>query len=277
MQKSILYANANISMQISAFLLTRDKIRTMTTADSIDDIKSILSTCGYKTDFETDDEIIETERAKTVKTATDLCTDPAVIRCIEILNGRHEIRKKLSAQPNLTSFELDILCEIELFGDLTKFIPKIKNKNIKNYFVALADLTNIKTVAKYRLAGIKATGVFVDGGIIEIPRLISASTGDPETLKGIFSSTPYQNVHTALDKALNEKDLNILENAIYKYMDDAVAVGKDDIFRSNLLFWWFIKKQAEFIVVKTIMMNRRLNLPPDGLREQLRGLYERFN
>jgi vacuolar-type H+-ATPase subunit C/Vma6 len=264
-------------MQISKFLLTREKIRALSSAETMDEIKALLSACGYNTEFHTDDEIIETERAKTIKTAIDLSTDEAVTKCLEILNKRHEIRKNISAKANLTSFELDILCELELYRNLSEFIGKIKNKNIRNYFVASADFTNVKTFAKYKLAGTKPSAAFVDGGIIEISQFNSAFSGDSEAHKNIFSSTPYHKVCTALIKSLEEKDLNILETAIARQLDEIVAKDKDDIFQPNLFFWWFVKKQTEFIVVKKIMMNKRLKLPASASQESLRGLYERFN
>jgi vacuolar-type H+-ATPase subunit C/Vma6 len=266
-------------MQAASFLLTREKIRAMTDADGTDEVKTILATLGYKTDFATDDEIIEHERAKTIKTALDLCTDDAVANCLQILHSRHEIRENISAsqKTSLTSFEIDILCEIEVFRQLSQYTAKIKNKNIRNYFTALADLTNIKTFAKYALANIKPVNVFVAGGTIEISQFTSAFGSDSETLKGLLLPTPYSNIYTALVKALAEKEINILEAAIARFLDGAAANGKDDIFQPNLLFWWFVKKQTEFIVVKTVMMNKRLNLPQSALRENLRGLYERFN
>ncbi|MDR1917479.1 MAG: V-type ATPase subunit [Christensenellaceae bacterium] len=277
MQQSVLYANADIAMQISKFLLTREKIRTLAAASNVDEVKSILATCGYKTDFATDDEIIEHERAKTIHTAIELSTDDAVTNCLQILSDRHKIREDISKKANLTSFEIDTLCEIELFKELSPHIDKIKNKNIKNYFTALADLTNIKTFTKYKLANVKPTNVFVSGGMIGVPLLTNAFGGDNETLKSLFSSTPYFNVYTALVKALGENDINILETAISRHLDGVVATDKDNLFQPNLLFWWFVKKQTEFIVVKTVMMNKRLNLPQTTLQESLRGLYERFN
>jgi vacuolar-type H+-ATPase subunit C/Vma6 len=265
-------------MQISRSLLTREKIRALSSAENFDEINSILSGMGYNTELPTDDEIIENERDKTVKTAIGLTTDGTVARCIEILNKRHELRDRLANRnPNATSFELDTLCELELFKQLNQYTPKIKNKNIANYFSALADLTNIKTFAKYKLANVTPAGVFADGGIIAALRLSSVFTGDADAVKNLFSSTPYHKISVALDKALTEKNLTVLEDAISAQLDEIVSVDKDNLFKPNLVFWWFIKKQTEFIVIKTIMTNKRLKMSPIQLREQLRGLYERFN
>lgn len=278
MQQSVLYANANISMQISRSLLTRERIRALSAAENFDAIKSILAGMDYDTELPTDDEIIEAERAKTLKTAIGLSIEEPVAKCIEILDTRHEIREHLAYKnPHATSFELDTMSELELFKKLNQYTPKIKNKIIANYFAALADLTNIKTFAKHKLAAVAPTGVFVDGGIIAVGRITAAFTGDADAVKNLFSSTPYHAVNVALEKSLTERNLTILEDAISKQLDEIVSVGKDDLFKPNLVFWWFVKKQTEFIVIKTIMVNKRLKMSPVQLREQLRGMYERFN
>jgi vacuolar-type H+-ATPase subunit C/Vma6 len=277
MQQSVIYTNANIAMQIAKFLLTREKIRTMAGAADFAEIHNVLSSCGYNADLPTDDEIIDAERAKTLKTFCELSTEDEVSFCVRALHTKHELHTQIAAaHPNATSAQIDALTETELFKGIEPHINKIKNKNIREYFVALADLTNIKTFAKHRAAGIKPDGVFVAGGRIGTAPLSGAFAGDGETLRSLFIATPYTDIYTALVKSLDEKDLNILEDAASAHLDRVAAADKDDLFRPNLLFWWFCEKQKEFIAVKTIVMNKRLGFPPSVIRDNLRGLYERF-
>lgn len=59
-------------------------------------------------------------------------------------------------------------------------------------------------------------------------------------------------------------------------LDQIALTDKDDIFKPNPLFWWYLQKQKELVVVKTILLYKRCHYDATLLRENLRGLYEQF-
>jgi hypothetical protein len=201
MQQSVLYANANIAMQASKFLLTRERIRAMVAATERAELLSVLAECGYNTDYATDDEIIDAEREKTLKTFASLSVDDNLTGCVKLTSGITESNVD------------DILKEIE------PIVKKIKNKAIREYFLVLDEF--------------------------------------------------YKNNHAG-QKTVEAED------EYHQRLDKIAATDKDNIFATNMLFWWFMEKQKELIAVKTILMNKRFGFSASAIRENLRGLYERF-
>jgi vacuolar-type H+-ATPase subunit C/Vma6 len=277
MQQSVLYANANIAMQAAKYLLTREDIRNMVSANSYEETLRVLPECGYDIDYKTDDEIIDAERKKTLKTFITLSCDDNLTYCVTKMFRKEKFRTEIAkAKPNLSSQEIDTLGEIAFFKDIAPAVQKIKNQDIKKYFTALADLTNLKTFAKYKLIKKLQNGVFVAGGKIGTNTWTNYFNAEGSALRGLLNGTPYMEIFPALESAAELRKLDLLEDAIGEYLDKIAAANKDNIFLPNLLFWWLMEKQKEFIAVKTILMGKKFEFPPSVIRDNLRGLYERF-
>lgn len=224
MSGGVLYANANVIMQGDALLLTRERIRKMAATDDRDELLKVLAECGYQTDLDSDEAILAAERQKTRATFNALCEDAALTTC-------------LSALADATESNI-----VAAFTTIAAALPHIKGYSIQEYFVTLADMTNVRTFYK-------GGKTWVAGGRLT-----------PSQLDIFPEMTPDQ-----------------IEAAITQRLDALAAVDKDDIFTPNPLFWWYQQKQKEFIVVKTILMGKRLHYDATWLRENLRGLYEQFH
>ena len=210
-------------MQTNAYLLTRERIRAIVSATTRNELLNILADCGYNTELPNDDAIIDAEKAKTLKTFAELSTDGNVTDCVTLLS---------------TITETTV---VKIFKDISRIIPKIKNVAVREYFITLADLTNVRTFYK-------KGNTFVLGGRMGTRGL------------DIFPNM----------------DLTQIEDAIHARLDKLAAADKDNLFKPNLLFWWYMEKQKEFIAVKTILMNKAFGFHAGLIRENLRGLYERF-
>jgi len=129
-----LYSNAAIISNAAKKMLTADRIRQMLTASSLTSAAQILTECGYNPVSGTDDEIIETERAKTYEMFMSLCNDAALAACV---TAWHQFKTKQTTPG--TSY---IQAEKQLFETIAGNSPAIKEPNIKSYFTAQLDAFN---------------------------------------------------------------------------------------------------------------------------------------
>jgi len=201
----LLYANSFIAAHSSKYMLTPVRIREMIGALNLNSALTVLEECGYELwnkPNATDDEIIDAERAKTLKTFLELCNDKNLAECIKA--------KFNFAMTDAGDAKYEEL-EKALYKTIAKHVGDIKSEEIKNYF--LAELES-----------------FLQG------------------------------------QKRNEKQLFKL-----------ASENKTDLDSYNPLFYWYILKQTEFKVVKTILVGKRFDFPRERIYENLRGLHERFN
>ncbi|MCM1404016.1 MAG: hypothetical protein NC133_00705 [Prevotella sp.] len=223
MAGGVTFANASIIMQGDAHLLTRKRIRDMATADDRATCLRVLAECGYQTDFDDDDALLDAARAQTMDTFSNLCEDPALLSCVRAINQLTEA--------NAT----------ETFALLAVQIPRIKTPSIRTYLTTWVDLVNVRNFYK------GSQTVFPGGNL-------TADNLD------IF---PHQ---TSAQR----------EAACRARLDALGAVDKDDIFQPNPLFWWYLQREKELIIIKALLISKRFHYDVTWLRENLRGLYEQF-
>ena len=133
----VLYSSAFITAHAAKYMLNAARIRLMLNAATVQAVLLVLADCGYEIRTmlaQIDDEIIDTERQKTLHTFLHLCSDDAVAACIKAKYDFSMTKK----DPN-TSYEQ---LEKTLFKTITEKIPYIKNKNIQDYFRAEVDFFN---------------------------------------------------------------------------------------------------------------------------------------
>lgn len=130
---------------------------------------------------------------------------------------------------------------MDAFQTIAAHLPQIKCQSIRQYFTTLADLINARTLYK-------GGQTLVPGGSLARDEL------------NIFEGLDATQVQTTINQRL----------------DQIATVDKEDIFKPNPLFWWYLQKQKEFMVVRTILMGKRCHYDATLLRENLRGLYEQF-
>ena len=66
------------------------------------------------------------------------------------------------------------------------------------------------------------------------------------------------------------------EDLMQERLDNLAAVDKDDIFKPNPLFWWYLQREKELLIIKAMLISKRFHYDVSWLRENLRGLYEQF-
>ncbi|MCQ2381920.1 MAG: hypothetical protein MJ054_01305, partial [Clostridia bacterium] len=128
-----------------------------------------------------------------------------------------------------------------IFSTLASQIPLIKTKSIRDYFKTWIDMYNVRNFYK-------GSRVLLPGGNLNTNELDIFPNAKPEER----------------------------EDAIQKKLDTLAEIDKDDIFKPNPLFWWYLQREKELVIIKAILISKRFNYDFTWLRENLRGLYEQF-
>ena len=128
-----------------------------------------------------------------------------------------------------------------VFTTLATQIPHVKTASIRTYLTNWVDMVNVRNFYK-------GSSTIFPGGNLQAGQL------------------DYFPQMSAQER----------EDAIQELLDNLGSVDKDDIFKPNPLFWWYLQREKEFIMIKAILISKRFNYDILWLRENLRGLYERF-
>ena len=129
----------------------------------------------------------------------------------------------------------------ETFATLAREIPHVKTASIREYLTTWVDLTNVRNFYK-------GSRTVLPGGNLQAGEL------------DIYPNLNFE----------QRKD------AIRQRLDELGAVDKDNIFQPNPLFWWYLQREKELVIIKAMLISKRFNYDVIWLRENLRGLYEQF-
>ena len=129
----------------------------------------------------------------------------------------------------------------QVFATLAHQIPLIKTPSIREYFTTWVDLVNVRSFYK----------------------------GSDKVFPGGTLTAEHLDLYPHISAEQRE-------DAMQERLDELGAVDKDDIFKPNPLFWWYLQRQKELVIIKAILISKRFNYDVTWLRENLRGLYEQF-
>ncbi len=130
---------------------------------------------------------------------------------------------------------------VTTFDTLAAQIPLIKTDSIREYFTTWVDLFNVRNFYK-------GSQTVLPGG--------NLTSGELDIFPNL---TPEQR-----------------EDAIRERLDALGEIDKDDIFKPNPLFWWYLQREKEIVIIKAILISKSFHYDVTWLRENLRGLYEQF-
>ena len=176
--------------------------------------------------------------------ATDFADDDALLDAARAQTL--EIFQSLCEDPALLSCVQSInqLTEVnaqQTFENLATQIPLIKTQSIREYFTTWVDMVNVRNFYK----------------------------GSDKVFPGGNLTAGHLDIYPHLSAEQRE-------DAMQERLDELGAVDKDDIFQPNPLFWWYLQRQKELVIIKAILISKRFNYDVIWLRENLRGLYEQF-
>ena len=309
---SALYASGAIAVRSSRNLLTKTHIRNMINAGGATDAAKILEEVDYNreiinTNPENDDLIIADERARTVKTFRELCGDRALLYCVMAKYEYHNLKtlykartlnnlkkstaetlypfavhsfdmnrlpiplrsavRTLESRAKFDTAEIDLGIDMALYQDISANVKNIKTRSIADWFRAEIDIVNLRTYFKCRALKLNGEDFFVKGGLLK-PSTIKTATGNDENSKEALRGTPYA--------ALQLTSIDDFESSAAEYLVQKSTAGKNNINTLAPLFHWYVLKQEEFKAVKTILMGKRFGFSKEKTRDNLRGVYDKF-
>lgn len=242
MRPSALYSNTIIAIQ-SNKLLDHNKIRRMVAADSFDLAANVLFECGYDENAilrsgQNEDLIINNEMKRSVELFKKLCPDANVLACLLAKFDYHNARILYKSKFNAVSVP-EATYPIGAI-DKSKLERSIKNKEYNFLPPHMRDALKILDA-------------------IEFPTATEIDTA-------------FDKSQTAEMKELSSKIKNNSVRQFFLTDDETVLKNYQDVFCLEMLLKWFILKQQELKIVKTILMGKKLGIGREKIRELLKGV-----
>lgn len=316
MKTDILFANSVVSMWHHKYMISQLHIKNMINAATLGEALAILSECDYDcpvvSNAVNESLIIEKERSRTFVRFSELCNDSSLLHCVSAKYNYHNAKvlhwhqasktpiNKEALYPfamqkiemdklpkpleialskitdTSTPTEIDNLIEIAYYKDLATGSKKIKSKNIREYFQSMIDLMNIRTAYKCREEQQPLDDLFLIGGELSKKEITSIITADIKDLTKELNNFKYRHVIDALVLTIQKHNYTLLDTACDEHLLSALEASKNNTFALDPLFYWYIMKQEELKIVKTILMGKRLNMDSSEITKNLRGFNGRF-
>ena len=149
----------------------------------------------------------------------------------------------------------DIMLDKAMYEDICLEMEKIKDENIKNYFICEIDLINLKTAIKCRVLQMNAKEFeeqFIGGGSINIKTYISLIEGVLETASENFKYTKYINLVDNGLKSFAENGITDIELLSDNYLYTMFNDKRFDVSTIYPLLNYYLSKQSELKNVKLI-------------------------
>ncbi len=173
--------------------------------------------------------------------------------------------------------QIDITLDNALFSDLKNITEKLGEDLIKEYFSAMADLTNIKTMI--RLMKIKAEvrdleRALLPGGIIEYDFFVRLFNEPIQNIIDTFTFSPYQKVvDEGLSRFVNTKRLDHFEKLTDDYLINIARRGLYKPFGIEPVFGYLAATENEVNILRMVLVGKINGIPSDMLKEMLRDVY----
>jgi len=195
--------------------------------------------------------------------------------CLQIILKELDFQDSEGRTP--TAIEIESKINNAKFCYILRRQKKIRNKDIKNYYMTEIDLLNIKNTIKIRNMGGSLNTVLICGGHIGreyLEKMLHARNTEAVKSCLVGMSYDYKELSKDVERAIETGDMLPLEVAINKFLMKTSMKGADDLFSINMSFGYFIHQMNELKTVKTILVFKKLGFSPEFIREQLGGTYD---
>lgn len=173
--------------------------------------------------------------------------------------------------------QVDLVLDRALFKEMAAIVDKLKDDFLKEYFIAMVDLTNIKTMVRLKkmdAEGKTLENALLPGGSIEVEFFKEYFTRTSSDLIDALSYTPYQGV---VEAGLNWWEENGgpsgFEKLIDNYLIGLARKGLYKSFGSETVIGYLAARENEMKILRIIMVGKINNISTDMVRERLRDVY----
>ncbi|HHT21310.1 MAG TPA: V-type ATP synthase subunit C [Tissierellia bacterium] len=172
---------------------------------------------------------------------------------------------------------IDIYADAAYFEKMLEYADELDVPMITEYVRDLIDFTNLKTLFRMRRQMRNAT--LVDDALIAGGNLakneISARFFD--SVEDVVAQLKLKKVGSALQKGFEAYETNHKLASFEKYFEnhsmDRLKDAKMINYGPEVLFAFMLAKETEIKNLRLILVSKLNNLPPEKIRERLRGTY----
>jgi len=173
--------------------------------------------------------------------------------------------------------QIDIVLDKALFEEMQAIVDKLNDKFLREYFIAMVDLTNIR--AMVRLKKVDADGrtfhdALLAGGSVDTDYLKELFTGGISNIVDALSSTPY---HEVVEEGIAQWEESggpsVFEKLIDDYLIGLVRRGLYKPFGPETVIGYLAAKENEMKILRIIMVGKINSISEDMIRERLRDVY----
>ncbi|MCL2539934.1 MAG: DUF2764 family protein [Firmicutes bacterium] len=184
----------------------------------------------------------------------------------------HEL-DTFAKENKVTSAEIELKLDKAMYSEFSELLKKIKSKTIKAYFTAEIDIQNILSFARTRVMDLPtrlAHDYFVAGGTLKKELVETIITLPPQKFSEKFINTPYYKFMQDLSSGIKNNSLADCEHNMWGYLLELSAKEKNNAFKLDPLFNWYIRKKEELKTIKLVLISKKLGLAPGVIEPKLK-------
>lgn len=186
--------------------------------------------------------------------------------------------KKLDAQAasSTSPREIDVELDKALFLHIQSLMKKMKSKLVKQYFVDLADLTNLRSVLRARVMQLSSEQLkeqLVTGGEVGMEALLSIRD-EPERALVAFSAKGYRReLEDTIAAYQQGEGLGKLERLMDNHLLATIRKGQWNMNSVEPTVGYLLGMEREMAAIRLIMVGLINGFPQESIRERLGDLY----
>lgn len=172
---------------------------------------------------------------------------------------------------------IDTVLDKAMYSDVMSVIVKVKSKELKKYWTATIDLTNIATLfrIKQKVGGAKLLQQsFIEGGTLTLDSLVKLADVSYDTIAEKLKFTDYGKIVAA--GALEYKSRASLvgyERDWDNYLVNIFRSGRNDLFTIAPIAGFYVAKKIELKSLRMMLICIKNGVNTQDIKQRLRDIY----
>lgn len=171
---------------------------------------------------------------------------------------------------------IDTVLDKAMFSDILNRVKKCRCKQMKEYVLALLDLTNISTLLRCKMNGINISVLkesFIEGGTYSVDEFVKLYDSSFEAVSDKLRYSPYGSVVLTGTEGAAKKNLSRFEAETDNYLLSIFKKEKNNIFSPAVIAGFYLAKLTEIKAARIIIVCLKNNVDKDIIKQRLRELY----
>ena len=173
--------------------------------------------------------------------------------------------------------QIDLILDKALFEEMKAIVESINDDFLREYFVAMVDLNNIRTLLRLKKIGAEAKTFddsLLSGGSLDVEILKELFAGEVSKIIEAFSSSPYREViEEGIAQWEESGGPSVFEKLIDNYLIGLARRGLYKPFGPEPVIGYLAAKENEMKILRIILVGKINSISTDMIRERLRDVY----